>query len=141
MMSKYRIVGAWMSCALLAPLPALAAHGKAGMWTATTTMTAQGMPATTRSVSFCMTPEQVQADRLPPTGNPSCNYENESFANGTFSADLVCTGEHEGRGHMTTIYDSDTHYSGEMNFTSSEGTIANKFEGHWVKADCSGAEH
>jgi hypothetical protein len=132
---------------LIAPVAALAGHGKAGLWQVTTTLSMPSMPnmapqsnATTR----CMTADEVASDGPAKPESPDCQISNVSVspASHSYSADMVCTGQTAGRGHLQTTYDSDTHYSGTMSFMMANGTaVQNNFEGKWMSADCAGAAH
>jgi hypothetical protein len=125
---------------LLAPGAALASHGKAGLWSSTTTMTMNGMPPQTHAATFCMTAAQVNADR-PVSENPDCTYSNVQVSGHTMSADMVCKGKFNATGHFASTYDSDTHYTAQMSMQMQGITMNNTIEGRWVKADCAGADH
>jgi hypothetical protein len=74
----------------------------------------------------------------------TCKIVSQKISGGSMEADLVCSGDLNGKGHMKFVFDSDTHYTGKMSMTgvhngkalSSEET----FDGHWVKADCAGVK-
>ncbi|HEY0106941.1 MAG TPA: DUF3617 domain-containing protein [Rhizomicrobium sp.] len=123
---------------------ALAAHGKAGLWSTTTTMTMSGMegmkmPPQTHAGTFCMTQQAVNADAPPKPESPSCQVQNVRHAGNTVSADMVCHGQMEATGHFSTTYDSDTHYRAQMSMAMQGMTMNNAIEGKWLKADCAGA--
>jgi len=133
--------------ALMLPGAAFAGHGKQGLWQVTTTLSMPSMPnmapqsnVTTR----CMTADEVASDGPSKPESPDCQISNVSInpASHSYSADMVCSGQTAGHGHLQTTYDSDTHYSGTMSFTMANGTsVQNNFEGKWMTADCAGAAH
>ena len=143
-----------------------AGHGKPGLWEVTMTMA--GMPAMPqippeqlaklkqmgvqmptsgpggRSITsrHCVTPQQAASD-MPPDisrGNSGCRSENVRSTGSGMSADLVCTGEMQGKGKMQVSYPSDRAYSGSYSFQGTAGgqpaNISNSFSGKWLAADC-----
>lgn len=129
-----------LSLVVLAPASALAAHGKAGLWSSTTTANMPGMAPQSNTSTYCMTPAEVASD-MPADRNPGCKYQNVSVSGRTFNADMICTGQFEATGHLTTTYDSDTHYTATMTINTGGMAMTNAVEGKWVKADCAGAQH
>jgi hypothetical protein len=140
-------------------LPALASHGKAGLWETTTTnenatqmalppealaqMNARGMklPESRAFTSrYCMTAEEVAADAPPPMRGNACKLTGTKIVGQTFSADVTCTGTVQGTSHFSISYDSAEHYSGESEFTGSEGGqpfhSKTRIEGRWISPDC-----
>lgn len=136
-MSRKHIVCA-VAVLMFAPLPALAAHGKAGLWSSTTTMSMASVPPQTRSATYCMTQAQVNSD-TPPANSPDCSYKNVHIDGHAMSADLVCHGSFEATGHFTSTYDGDSHYVAHIAMTTSGMSMTNTIEGKWLKADCAGA--
>ncbi|HXC55705.1 MAG TPA: DUF3617 domain-containing protein [Rhizomicrobium sp.] len=124
--------------ALLLPAAALAAHGKVGLWSSTTSVAIPGMPAQTHTATYCMTAAEVGSD-TPRSTNPSCVYQNVHVSGHTFSADMVCKGQFNATGHFTSTYDSDTHYTAEIAIATNGMTMTNTVDGKWLKADCGGA--
>ena len=133
---------------------ALADHGKVGLWSITVTMDgdlmkmpdlsklppdalarmkAMGMSASgnTVTVQRCMSAEDVAAD-FPAIHNGAgagCAANNVRHDSHSMSADLMCnTDALKGSGHAQFVYDSDTHYSGEI-------VVAGMANGHPVKQD------
>lgn len=150
-----------LAVAAVLPMAAMAAHGKAGLWEITSHMSMPGMMAQIPpdqlarmqamgmrmpngqgiTTQHCVTAEEAAMDKPPPMRNAKdCAMSNVSHDAHTFSADMVCSGDMEGRGHVSVNYDSDEHYSGSYSFTgSSHGHPANmttSFEGKWISADC-----
>lgn len=140
-------------------LPALASHGKAGLWETTTTndnapqmalppealaqMKAHGvkLPESRAFTSrYCMTAEEVATDAPPPMRGRECKLTGTKIAGQTFSADVACTGTVQGTSHFSVSYDSAEHYSGESEFTGSEGGqpfhSKTRIEGRWIASDC-----
>jgi hypothetical protein len=167
---RFLIAGIAGAALLGAAGAALASHGKEGLWSVTMTMggntampdmsklppdvqarmKAMGVSAhgNSMTVQHCMTAEEVATDqpRIDPQSAKTCKMSNEKMSGHTMSADLVCSGDFTGTGHMEFNYDGDTHYTGEMKMsgTSKDGTPIQhdqKFDGTWVSADCGGVTH
>lgn len=153
--------------AATAASPALAGHGKVGLWEVTTTtsgqaMTAQLPPAVLArmrahgmnmqgnsfTAQHCMTEDEVKMDKPPPMPKhhgQECKVQNLRTAGKTISADMVCSGNANGTGHFSSTYDSPERYSGRMSFnmTVNGHTMAvnNSFEGRWISASCGAVKH
>ncbi|MEJ1969978.1 MAG: DUF3617 domain-containing protein [Rhizomicrobium sp.] len=128
----------------LVPAAALAAHGKVGLWSSTTTVTMpgmQGMAPQTHTATYCMTAAQVNSDSPAGERNPSCTYQNIHIDGHAYSADMVCTGQLNATGHFSSTYDSDTHYTATVSIQTNGMAMTNQIDGKWLKADCAGAEH
>ncbi|MEI9886803.1 MAG: DUF3617 domain-containing protein [Rhizomicrobium sp.] len=123
---------------LLVPGAALAAHGKAGLWSSTTTMTMPGVPPQSHSATYCMTPAQVNSE-APMGGNPDCTYLNAHVSGQTYTADMVCKGQFNATGHFTSTYSGDSQYTATITINTGDMTMTNTVEGKWLKADCAGA--
>jgi hypothetical protein len=123
---------------LLVPGAALAAHGRVGLWESTTSVTMAGMPPQAHKATYCMTAAEVASDAAP-GGNPNCTYQNAHVQGHTYSADMVCTGTFQAKGHFTSTYDSDTHFTAVISMTGDGFAMTNNVEGKWLKADCAGA--
>jgi hypothetical protein len=156
--------GAAAAAVALVAVPAIASHGKAGLWNITVTMDMPGMPdmsklppeaqAAMRAhgvtmngrgmvVQHCMTQSEVDAIKPPPMRNgQDCKMSNLKTAGQSFSADLVCSGQMNATGHFEVSYDSPEHYTGKSSFTGTQDghPISNSttMEGRWVSADCKG---
>ena len=161
-MQKYLLATATLvSC--LAAGTALASHGKAGLWSVSVTMSGMGanlpdmskmppeaaarmkamglsMSGNTMTSQHCMTAEEVANDAPAYRGDPSCKMSNIAHHGGAMSADVTCSGEFKGTGHVQFNYDSDTHYTGQ---TQMRGTMNGKpfsqdqsFEGRWLSPSC-----
>lgn len=157
-----RILIASTALLLLSPGVALAGHGKAGLWTVSTTMNMANMPQMPpeamammkqRGMSMpgmgapivtqiCMTQADVDFDVPPRNSNREENCETHVISKtvSSMSADMVCSGRMQGTGHMQVSYASPEHYQGSYSFKGSmEGqpnAISSTFKGDWVKADC-----
>lgn len=160
------VMGAALAASFLAT-EAMAA-GKPGLWSVTTQMNMPGMPQMPQltpeqaaqmrqlgiqmpamaagghgmTVQTCITPQQAAAT-APPSftrDNDKCVTQNVQQRGQTMSADMVCTGDMNGTGHVQVTYDSDQHYHGSMDFMgTAQGHPANMtmtMEGNWLKADC-----
>ena len=147
---------------LLTPAVALAAHGKAGLWNISTTMSmampqmppealammkergikVPGMGGAPIVSQICMTQADVDADAPPPTRNSEMNCQTHVISKtaNSMSSDMVCSGRMQGTGHMEVSYANPEHYSGSYSFKGSmEGStsqMTSTFKGDWVKADC-----
>ena len=141
------LLGGIAAAALIAMTgSALADHGKAGLWSVTTKASMPGMAAHTFSSQQCMTEAEVKSDALPQRSeNKQCKMTNQKVSGNNFSADMVCTGDAKGTGHMSVTYDGNTHYKGQMTMAMNTGgkamNMSNTFEGKWVSADCGKAAH
>lgn len=161
MNGKAFLIGLSAAALMLAPSAALAGHGKAGLWTVTTSiggmsdaqlppeamarMKEMGMKVPSmQSVAsqICMTQAEVDSDALPPVGknDMGCTSHVLSQTANSMSAETVCNGEMKGTGRMQISYSGAEHYAGSYNF---KGTIHDRpmetsstFKGDWVKADC-----
>jgi hypothetical protein len=149
---------------------AMASHGKAGLWSMTVTMSgghampdmsklppevqarmrAMGMSANgnTMTIQHCMTPSEVAVDvpHMDEHSNKDCKMTNLKVTPHHMTADMVCTGNFVGNGHMDYVFDTDTHYKGviDMSGTSEGGTAVQNhqtIEGRWVSADCGSVTH
>jgi len=136
-----KVIGFSAAALLLVPGVALAAHGKVGLWSSTTTVTIPGMPPQVHNTTYCMTPQQVNSDT--PTADPQsgCTYSNVQVIGHSMSADMTCTGQMKATGHFSSTYDSDTHFTATIAIAGQGFSMNNSIDGHWVKADCAGAEH
>jgi hypothetical protein len=127
--------------ALLMPGAALASHGKAGLWSTSSTMATNGMPPRTNTATYCMTQAQVNSDKPPPSENHDCTMVNARTSGHTMSADMVCKGSFNATGHFETTYDSDTHYTAKISMQVQGMSMNTTVDGHWLKTDCGGAMH
>lgn len=129
-----------LAAVLLVPGAALAAHGKAGLWSSTTTVAIPGMQPQTHAATYCMTQAQVDSN-APPGESPGCSYTNVQVSGSTYTADMVCKGEFKATGHFSSTYSDDSHYTATITINTGGMTMTNNVVGKWVKADCAGAMH
>jgi hypothetical protein len=160
MMPKKSLVCA--AALLLAAAPALAAHGKVGLWNITTSMTMANMPQIPPEAlahmkamgmkmpgsgepihtQICMTAAQVNSDTLPKMRHETlgCSWSPLKISGGVLSADMVCNGDMKGTGHVHVSYSGAEHYSGDYSFKGAmhghPADMQSSFSGDWVKADC-----
>jgi hypothetical protein len=146
MRSKAILAGVAVLIALMGP--ALADHGKVGLWQITTKMTMPGMAqhsSQTFTSQHCMTSDEVKQNAMPSSSNADCKMVNQKMNGNAFSGDMVCTGRAIGSGHIAVTYDTNSHYAGQMTMTSTAGGqtmhMSNTFEGKWISADCGKAPH
>lgn len=161
---RFAAIGAALTLAVCPA--AMAGHGKVGTWEVTMKMGGAGMPQMPSmanmppemqarmkahgvqmnggggiTTKFCMTPEQVNADKPPMTHRDNCKTENVKTSGNTFSADVICTGQMQSKGHMEFTFSSPEHYSGFMKttVTMEGGQQMNHdmaMDAHWVSANC-----
>ena len=147
--------------AIAAPCIALAAHGKVGLWEISTRVDMPNMMAQippeqmarmkamgvqmpngqTITSRHCMTAAEVAVDGPPPLRHADdCKMGNMSHDAHTLTADMLCSGEMQGQGHLTVTYDSNEHYSGSYAFNGTAHghpqNVNTSFEGRWISADC-----
>ena len=105
------------------------------------------MGGNTIKVQHCMTAQEVATDvpKMDADRERSCAISNMTRSGNAMSADMICTGEYKGTGHVQFIYNSDTHYTGEiqMNGVVNGQPMAQdqKMEGKWVSASCGNVDH
>jgi len=146
---------------LLLPAAAFAGHGKAGLWTVTSTMQMGNMPqmppeamAMMRSrgmsmpgmapmtTQICMTVEQVNGDVPPAMHNrgENCTTKLLSQTATSMKSEVTCHGRMEGVGRAEMTWRGNEHYEGTYNFKGMmEGRpqeISTRYSGDFVKADC-----
>lgn len=90
--------------------------------------------------NFCVTPEQAAKDHPDLPNNKDCRTENVRNSPTTFSADLVCTGKLNARGHTDVTFLSPEHYTvHEVVHTTMNGRTMDSVidvDSTWVSADC-----
>jgi hypothetical protein len=146
------------------PVSAWAGHIRAGLWEISTRVSMQNMEAMippdqlarmkamgmhlpgdhASTFQHCVTPADAANDKPPPMHNKDCAISNMVYNAQTFSADIVCTGEHQAQGHVLVTFDGDRHYTGTTNFNAAgnggSANVASSFEGKWISADCGTAK-
>ena len=151
------------SVSLLAPA-ALAGHGKVGTWEVSTKMSGGMMGGMDMSklppealarmkehgvtmnqgggmtAKFCMTQDQVNADKPPMSHRGDCTTQNVKMVANTFSADVVCKTPANAKGHIEITFDGPTHYSGKQTTTITMGGQTQTHEvlldAKWLSPDC-----
>jgi hypothetical protein len=147
---------------VLAPTAALAAHGKPGLWTVSSTMQMANMPQMPPEAmammkahgmkmpgmgepivtQICMTLDQVNADKLPAMNSreESCTNKVLSQTLTSVTAETTCHGQMNGVGHMQISWRGNEHYQGSYSFKGMmEGhpqEFNTNYAGDFVKADC-----
>lgn len=129
-----------MAAPLFISTAALAAHGKAGLWSSTTTVTVPGVAPQAHQSTYCMTPAQVNSDAPVSDPRSGCAYSNVRVSGQTMTADMTCTGQLSAIGHFAATYDSPTHFTASIDIAGQGFNMTNKIDGHWVKDDCAGAQ-
>jgi len=159
MKATLKIAPAVLALAVIcAPLTA-AGHGRPGLWRIVITMEggsdmsrmppeaqarmkAMGMGAGGGAVTVqrCRTPQEAAQDTPPAGADKSCVVSNAKFAGGVMTADLTCTGNFVGTGHVRFVWDSDTHYAGEVSMSGTtrghQVSHSQKIDGTWLSAQC-----
>lgn len=135
-----------LAATVLIPTAALAAHGKAGLWTtsATTRMAMDTNAPSSHSSSsqMCMSQEEVESDAPPHIDQEAtgCTMKVTAKSGPNLKAEMTCDGTMKGTGHMQITYNGIEHYSGSYSFKGQvEGNptrMKTTFKGDWVKADC-----
>jgi hypothetical protein len=150
---------------LAAPIAALAAHGKAGLWQMTVTIDSSaahmpdmsslppeaqarmkamgiGMNGNSITMQHCMAATDFSTGKIPlSTGrNKNCTNSNVSFSGNRMTADVTCTGSFVGTGHFEADWDSDEHYTADISITGTRNgqpmTNHEKIEGRFLSAQC-----
>lgn len=123
---------------LCAPGAAFAGHGKAGLWTVTSTTdlkitlppevdaqmkkAGRAMSPQTHTTQMCMSQAEVDSDK-PPHIDPSgtgCDTHIISQTASSMKAKMVCNGRMKGAGDLAIRYTGDNaHYSGRYSFEGS----------------------
>jgi hypothetical protein len=159
------LIYALMGTALVLAPAAFAAHGKAGLWTISSTtkmpnmpqmqnlppeamammkargmqMPGMGQPIVTQ---ICMTQEEVNMDHPPAMrqAGQSCTTKVLSQTATSVNTEVTCHGRVEGVGHAQMSWRGNDHYEGTYNFKGTmEGhvqEINTSYTGDYVKADC-----
>jgi hypothetical protein len=141
--------------AVTLPGAALAGHGKAGLWSVSSTtqmnMTMPGMgagdramamPATSHTTQMCMSQEEVDSSAPPhiDQAGTGCTTKLLSATATSMKAAMTCNGRLKGSGQMQITYRGAEHYQGTYDFKGQvEGNataMTTRFKGDWVKADC-----
>jgi hypothetical protein len=160
MRTRHWTIGLSAVALLLAPGTAFAAHGKAGLWNVSTTMSmanvqippeamarmkAMGMQmpmGQTFTSQICMTQADVDADAPPPMSRneSGCASKVTSQTASSMTAEMICNGDMKGTGQMQIRYSGAEHYAGSYSFKGSmngrPADMSSSFKGNWVKADC-----
>ena len=151
---------------LLVSGAALAGQMKAGLWQMTVTMggtdaarmpnmsnlppeaiaamKAHGvsMSGNTVSVQQCMKGTEFAAGKPPPVGthDKNCTMTNVSYTGSHMVADMTCTGTFIAKGHVQFDWDTDEHFTGEVNIVGTQNgqpvTHDEKIEARYLSATC-----
>lgn len=144
---------------LALPGAAWARHGKAGLWSVTSTtkmglalppdvaarMNQGGMapPSShTATSQMCMSQAEVDASSVPHIDQTAtgCVTKPTLVTPSLIKASMTCTGRLKGKGDMQINYAGTTSYSGSYDFKGTvEGNptqMSTTFKGQWLKADC-----
>jgi len=114
-------------CLVTATVFAVGPNRKAGLWESTTQMTWEqapmpGMPSMpARTTQVCVTQEMVDKYGGPiPETRGSCQVSNVVMKPGKMTADLVCTGQMNGKASIVSTWEdgehavTNVHFTGEM---------------------------
>jgi len=147
---------------VLVPAAALAAHGRVGLWTVTTSMQMSNMPQISpeamammkqrgmqmpgmgqpMTTQICMTQEQVIADKPPAMSNreESCDTKVLNQSPSLMESSVSCHGRMNGVGHIKIIWRGNEHYEGTYNFKGvmdgQPHEMTTHYSGDYVKSDC-----
>jgi hypothetical protein len=153
----HRVFVAALAATVLTAAPALADHGKVGLWNVTSStevalspklvaqMKRSGMTmpgAQPITVQMCMSKEEV-ASNTPPhldRGATGCDTKLASQTAGSMRASMICKGQMKGTGSIEVNYKGAEHYTGSYSFKGTSygkpTSMKTTFKGDWVKADC-----
>jgi Protein of unknown function (DUF3617) len=161
-------VGMFGACVLalgIAAGPALALHGKAGLWQLSvrmnmanlnippeqlTKMKAMGINlpnSQTISATHCMTPDEVSLDRPINThSSKNCTFSKSVVQGDAIDVDLTCSaGNTQETGHISVTYDGNEHFVGDTRFTGTANghttDVSTHIEGRWLSPDCGKVTH
>ena len=131
---------------------AMGPEKKPGLWEVTSTMTwvqapfPQVPPSAPRTNKVCITQEMMDKYGAiqPSAERGDCKMENQSMTASGFTADLVCTGQINGKGSFQSTWTDSEHSSGTMHFTGSFNMggqqkpveWTNKYSSTFVSSDC-----
>ena len=114
-------------CLVVGTVFAMGPNRKAGLWESTTQMTWEqapmpGMPSmAARTTQVCVTQEMVDKYGGPiPETRGSCQVSNVVMKPGKMTADLVCTGQMNGKASIVSTWEdgeyavTNVHFTGEM---------------------------
>lgn len=143
MSRSYRILAFTGTLLFSATVAFAASSMKAGKWEITTTTAITGMPMAMppRTVSRCITPDEVKKGvsmaMVRPEkkdGDDSCQVSNVSNSGNKYTWDVQCTGKASGTGSGEIEYFGD-HYTGQFEMTMEQGMkMTNHMEGRYVGA-------
>ena len=124
-MRGLRVGSAIGFCLVTATLFALGPNRKAGLWESTTQMTwvqspMPGMPPSmpARTTQVCVTQEMIDkyGGNLPEQRG-TCNVSNIAMTPGKMTADLVCTGQMNGKATIESTWPDGEHATTNVHFT------------------------
>jgi hypothetical protein len=164
MKSSYLLAGVALGAAVAMPVTAWAIHARPGLWevkvqtqagpmqgmpdmsqmppAAQAQLRAQGIQMTGGGIitRHCLTAAEANSATPNLESNPDCKVENVKMTGNSYSADVVCKGQTNARGHVQFVFDSPEHYSGTETFSVVAGGqhINNviRIDAHWIAADC-----
>ncbi len=137
--------------------PALAKHGKAGLWNVTSTTemafppeavaamkkAGMAMPGTKPvTAQMCMSQAEVDSARPPHLDRTAtgCDTKIVKETAAAMTATMTCKGNMRGTGTIQVTYNGAEHYVGSYSFKGTSGgrpvDMTTRFKGDWVKADC-----
>lgn len=137
--------------------PALAKHGKAGLWNVTSTTemafppeavaamkrAGMAMPGTKPvTAQMCMSQAEVDSARPPHLDRTAtgCDTKIVKETAAAMTATMICKGNMRGTGTIQVTYKGETQYAGSYSFKGTSGgrpvDMTTRFRGNWVKADC-----
>jgi hypothetical protein len=161
-MKRKVLSGLIAGAVLLVPVAAWAAHGRAGLWTISTTMEMANMPQMPPEAmammksrgmqmpgmgkpfvsQICMTQDQVKADRMPAMNRQeiNCTPKILNQTSSSVTTEVTCHGTMEGVGRSQMNWRGNEHYEGTYSFKGSmhghAQDMSTHYTGDFVKADC-----
>jgi hypothetical protein len=151
-----------------APVAVLAAQAKAGLWQITVLVSGGnahlpdlsklppevlarmkamgvGIGGNSVTVQHCMSAQEFALHKLPYMGSHAkgCAMSNYNETGNHVSFDLACSGKSSATGHVQADWDSDEHYTAEVNMTGTQNgqtvSSSEKLEGRLISVSCGSA--
>jgi len=144
-MRRSRLLSTIGFCLVTLTVFAMSPTRKAGLWEATSTMTWQqspmpSMPASmpARTTQVCVTQEMIDryGGNIPETRG-SCQVSNVSIKPDSMTADMVCTGQMNGKATLVTTWADDEHASSTVHFTGEMSMGPNTRPVEWTSKSTS----
>jgi hypothetical protein len=98
------------------------------------------MNGNTITVRHCVTQAEANSDQPHMGQSKNCRVENVHTTGNSYSADMVCSGAINARGHTQITFESPVHYFGTSTMNGSAGgrpiSSSTKVDARWLASDC-----